>query len=39
MSSDGHCANIRNPDFTEIDVGDYPGGQYGHLWTQVFGRH
>lgn len=38
MGSDGHCANIMNPDFTEIGVGYYPGGQYGHLWTQVFGR-
>lgn len=38
MNSDGHCGNIMNPDFTEIGVGYYPGGQYGHLWTQVFGR-
>jgi uncharacterized protein YkwD len=38
MGSDGHCANIMNPDFTEIGVGYYPGGQYGHLWTQTFGR-
>jgi uncharacterized protein YkwD len=38
MDSDGHCANIMNPNFTEIGVGYYPGGQWGHLWTQNFGR-
>lgn len=37
MGSDGHCANIMNPDFEHIGVGYHPGGQYGHLWTQVFG--
>lgn len=37
MNSDGHCANIMNPDFEHIGVGYHPGGQYGHLWTQVFG--
>ncbi|MBZ5713624.1 CAP domain-containing protein [Nannocystis pusilla] len=37
MNSDGHCANIMNPDFEHIGVGYYPGGQWGHLWTQVFG--
>jgi uncharacterized protein YkwD len=37
MNSDGHCANIMNPDFSEIGVGYYPGGSYGHLWTQAFG--
>ncbi len=36
MNSDGHCSNIMSPGFTEIGVGYYPGGQYGHLWTQVF---
>ena len=36
MNSDGHCANIMNPQFNEIGVGYYPGGQYGHYWTQVF---
>lgn len=38
MESSGHCANIMNPDFQFIGVGYYPGGQYGHLWTQTFGR-
>ena len=23
--------------FTELGVGYYPGGQYGHVWTQAFG--
>lgn len=36
MNSDGHCANIMNPAFNQIGVGYYPGGQYGHVWTQVF---
>lgn len=34
MNSDGHCANIMNPNFTEIGVGFHQG----LLWTQVFGR-
>ena len=38
MNSPGHCANLMNPDFTEIGVGYYPGGSYGHMWTQKFGR-
>ena len=37
MDSDGHCSNIMNPGFQHIGVGYHPGGQYGHLWTQVFG--
>jgi uncharacterized protein YkwD len=37
MGSDGHCANIMSPDFEEIGVGYYPGGQWGTLWTQAFG--
>ena len=37
MDSDGHCSNIMNPAFTELGVGYYPGGQYGHMWTQNFG--
>lgn len=37
MNSDGHCANIMNPAFQHIGVGYHPGGQWGHLWTQVFG--
>ncbi len=38
MDSDGHCGNIMNDGFTELGVGYYPGGQYGHVWTQAFGR-
>lgn len=37
MQSDGHCSNIMNPDYRDLGVGYYPGGQWGHLWTQVFG--
>jgi len=37
MNSDGHCANIMNPSFEHIGIGYSPGGQWGHLWTQVFG--
>lgn len=37
MESDGHCANIMNPSFEHIGIGYSTGGQYGHLWTQVFG--
>lgn len=36
MGSDGHCANIMNPSFSEIGVGYVGGGAYGHTWTQVF---
>ncbi|MBA3546235.1 MAG: CAP domain-containing protein [Nannocystis sp.] len=37
LGSDGHCANIMSPGFQDIGVGYSTGGQYGHLWTQVFG--
>ena len=37
LGSDGHCANIMSPSFQDIGVGYSTGGQYGHLWTQVFG--
>jgi len=33
LSSPGHCANIMNPDFTELGV-----GLDGVYWTQLFGR-
>ena len=40
MDSPGHCANILNPDFTQIGVGyaQVPGSKYTHYWTQNFGR-
>jgi uncharacterized protein YkwD len=46
LESDGHCANIMNPDFTELGVG-YAEGSAASLgfsnndapyWTQVFAR-
>jgi uncharacterized protein YkwD len=37
MNSPGHCSNIMAEDFSVIGVGYYPGGEYGHLWTQTFG--
>ncbi|MBN2526775.1 MAG: CAP domain-containing protein [Deltaproteobacteria bacterium] len=33
MSSDGHCANFMNPNFTHIGMGYYEGGDWNHLWT------
>lgn len=41
IDSDGHCANVMNPNFTLLGVGYYPGsdnwrdGQ--HFWTQNLG--
>lgn len=41
MDSDGHCANIMNPNFTLLGVGYHPGsserGGRRHFWTQNFG--
>jgi uncharacterized YkwD family protein len=36
MNSDGHRANILNPDYTHIGVGYVKGGSYGCYWTQQF---
>lgn len=36
MNSDGHRANILNPDLDTIGVGYAKGGSYGHYWTQMF---
>lgn len=36
MNSSGHRANILNPNYTELGVGYYKGGSYGHYWTQEF---
>ncbi|MFC4427738.1 CAP domain-containing protein [Deinococcus navajonensis] len=36
LSSPGHCANIMNPAFRELGVGDAQGGSYGHYWVQDF---
>jgi|GEM_PF-2772293 len=40
MNSDGHRANILDPDYCDIGVGyaAVGGGQYYHYWTQDFGR-
>jgi uncharacterized protein YkwD len=37
LASDGHCANMMNPGFSEIGVGFYPQSQVQGLWTQAFG--
>ena len=37
MGSTGHCNNIMNGVLKEVGVGYYPGGMYGHYWTQDFG--
>lgn len=41
MNSPGHCSGIMNSNYTLIGVGYYPGmgAQYGHYWTQNFGRN
>lgn len=36
MNSQGHRANILKPEFTHLGVGYFRGGQYGHMWTQMF---
>lgn len=38
LESDGHCANIMDPKYTEFGVGFYEGpGTYIYYWTQTFG--
>ncbi|MFN3201210.1 MAG: CAP domain-containing protein [Bradymonadia bacterium] len=41
MDSDGHCANIMNPNFNELGVGYFSSpigaSPFGHYWTQNFG--
>jgi uncharacterized protein YkwD len=39
-NSPGHCENMMRDRFNEIGVGhaQSAGSQYGHYWTQVFGR-
>ena len=41
MRSDGHCANIMNPDFDEMGLACVPGAagsRYSHYWTQNLAR-
>lgn len=39
MNSDGHCANIMNPKYTQLGVGYFytSTSKYKHYWTQNFG--
>jgi uncharacterized protein YkwD len=39
MNSDGHCANIMNPKYTQLGVGYFytSTSTYKHYWTQNFG--
>lgn len=39
LTSDGHCANIMGPDYTELGTGhfDAPNSTYGVYWVQDFG--
>ncbi len=39
MSSDGHCANIMSPKYTQLGVGYFPNpsSKLRHYWTQNFG--
>lgn len=34
LASDGHCANMLNPEYEQIGVGVYEGGSF--YWTQTF---
>lgn len=36
MNSQGHRANILNPNYSEIGVGCSRGGTYGFYWSQMF---
>jgi uncharacterized protein YkwD len=40
MNNDGNCANLMNPDATELGVGYMPASEamYSEYWTLVFGR-
>jgi uncharacterized protein YkwD len=40
LTSPGHCADMLNPDFTEIGIGYAftAGGNYHHYWVQDFGK-
>lgn len=39
LQSDGHCANIMNPNFKEVGMAHFEesGSHYTHYWTQDFG--
>jgi len=38
MNSPGHCANIMNPNFTNLGVGYSTGGSYRYYWVTDFAR-
>jgi uncharacterized protein YkwD len=38
MGSDGHCANLMNPNFDEVGMACATGGRYGTYWTQDLAR-
>lgn len=40
MNNDGNCANLMNPEATQIGVGYLPASDvtYSHYWTLVFGQ-
>lgn len=39
LASDGHCANMMSPNYTEIGVGAYEGlGDWTFYWTQTFAK-
>jgi uncharacterized protein YkwD len=39
LESDGHCANLMNPDYKEVGMAhvEKEGAHYTHYWTQDFG--
>lgn len=41
LASDGHCANIMNPSFTDVGMADVTneGSQLWHYWAQNFAAH
>ena len=40
LASDDHCANLMNPNYTEVGMAHYEkaGSTYTHYWTQNFGK-
>ena len=41
LESDGHCANLMNPDYENVGMAYYKkdGSTYTHYWTQNFAAH
>jgi len=40
LASDGHCANLMSPNYTEVGMAHYKkaDSDYTHYWTQEFGK-